>query len=386
MSVDFYWRIPTHGCASSLRDQVLNRGDWVELAEGNQTPGLFHGEPDGTSYLDHMAEIARAAEISGFVGGLVPSFPTTEDPWIIASALARATRAFRFMIAYQPGFLHPVRAARMSASLQRASNGRVVYNIITGGGGPDQLWWGDRFAHDDRYGRTTEFLDVLKGVWTADGPYTHHGRFYDVEAASLPPSLAGQALPPIYFSGSSDAALQSAARHADYYLSWLEPFEQLRAKFTQVKTRTAELGREIKCAIRVELVARPTEEEAWREVEAGFNKAATRSREAFGGNRGDSVGASRLAALRTENARDYRDLIIAPNVWGGFNQLRPGPALGLVGNYENVAARLDDLIALGADSFILAATPHLEEAYRIGEEVLPLLSKTGAVQNPRSFA
>jgi len=373
MSIDFYWRIPTHGCSSSIRHRNSNRGDWSPLAPGNQAPGLRNGAPDGTSYIDHMAEIARAAEISGFVGGLLPSFPMTDDPWIISSALARATKAFRFMIAFQPGFLNPVRAARMSASLQRATNGRVVYNIITGGGGPAQRWWGDTFAHDDRYGRTTEFLDVMKGVWK-QGPFTHKGRFYEVEEGALPPVLAGEDVPQIYFSGSSEAALRSAARHADYYLSWLEPLDQLRQKFAQVKARTAELGRGIRCAIRVEIVARPTEEEAWREIEIGFAESASRRSE-FGGSEGDSVGVRRLSGLGVAQAQHYRDLIVSPNIWGGFSLLRPGPALGIVGSYENVAARLDELIALGADAFILAATPHLEEAYRVGEEVLPLLGE-----------
>jgi alkanesulfonate monooxygenase len=372
MSIDFYWRIPTHGCSSSIRELSFNRGDWSPLAPGNQAPGWLDSGPDGTSYLDHMAEIARAAELSGFVGGLLPSFPMTDDPWSISSALARATKAFRFMIAFQPGFLDPVRAARMSASLQRATNGRVVYNIITGGGGPAQRWWGDTFEHDDRYGRTTEFLDVMKGVWK-QGPYSHKGRFYEVANGALPPALATEDIPEIYFSGSSEAALQSAARHADFYLSWLEPMEQLRAKFAQVKQRTAEIGRGIKCAIRVELVARPTEEEAWREVEIGFANVSDGIRQTYGRRGGDSVGAARLQALGAGQARDYRDLIVSPNIWGGFSLLRPGPALGIVGSYENVAARLDDLIALGADAFILAATPHLEEAYRVGEEVLPLL-------------
>jgi len=380
MSIDFYWRIPTHGCSSSIRERNSNRGDWSPLAPGNINPGWRDGGSDGTAYIDHMAEIARAAELSGFVGGLIPSFPVTEDPWVISGALARATKNFRFMIAYQPGFLNPVRAARMSASLQRATNGRVVYNIITGGGGPAQRWWGDTFNHDDRYGRTTEFLDVLKGVWK-QAPFTHKGRFYHVEEGSLPPALAAEDIPEIYFSGSSEAALRSAARHADYYLSWLEPLEQLRAKFAQVKERTAELGRQIKCAIRVEVIARPTEEEAWREVENGFGNVSDAVRAEWGGgSRGDSVGASRLAGLGAANARDYRDLIVSPNIWGGFSLLRPGPALGIVGSYENVAARLDDLISLGANSFILAATPHLEEAYRIGEEVLPLLGNPAVTQ------
>ena len=375
MSIDFYWRLPTHGCHGTIRHGVYDRGDWSPLGPGNIAPGLDRdGGDDGFRYIDHLGEIVRAAETSGFIGGLIPSFPNTDDPWVISPLLARETRSFRFMIAFQPGFLNPVQAARMSASLQRATGGRVVFNIITGGGGPAQLWWGDSFAHDDRYSRTTEFLDVFKGVWQEPG-FSYRGRFYQVEDGGLAPLLAAERIPEIWFSGSSDAALQSAARHADYYLSWLEPFDQLADKFARVKARTAALGAEQKCAVRVDLVARPTEEEAWRDIRIGFENVSEDTRRRWRGQSTDSVGASRQAALRPSDATRYDDLIVAPNLWGGFNLLRGGPALGIVGSYEQCAARLDELIARGADAFILAGTPHLEEAYRVGEEVLPLLGQ-----------
>lgn len=375
MPIDFYWRLPTHGCHGTLRHSAYDRGDWSPLGPYNVAPGLDrHGADDGYRYIDHLAEIARAAESVGFIGGLIPSFPNTDDPWVISPLLARATKAFRFMIAFQPGFLDPVHAARMSASLQRATGGRTVFNIITGGGGPSQLWWGDSFSHDDRYGRTTEFLDVFKGVWKGPG-FSYDGRFYQVADDGLSPLLAAEDLPEIWFSGSSDAALQSAARHANYYLSWLEPFDQLADKFARVKERTAALGGEQKCAVRVDLVARATEEEAWRDIRAGFENLSEERRQASRGGPTDSVGAARQQALKPSEAHRYDDLIVAPNLWGGFNLLRGGPALGIVGSYEQCAARLDELIARGADAFILAGTPHLEEAWRVGEEVLPLLGR-----------
>lgn len=375
MSIDFYWRLPTHGCHASVHRGSYDRGDWSPLVPGNQAPGLTAtGEDDGYRYIDHLAEIAKAAEISGFIGGLIPSFPNTDDPWVISPLLARETKSFRFMIAFQPGFLNPVQAARLSASLQRATGGRTVYNIITGGGGPSQLWWGDSFSHDDRYGRTTEFLDVLKGVWK-DQDFGYDGRFYKVEHGGLPPLLGREEIPDIWFSGSSDAALQSAAKHADYYLSWLEPFDQLADKFARVKERTAALGGEQKCAVRVDLVARATEEEAWRDIRIGFENVSDETRARWRGQPTDSVGAARQAALKPTEAKRYDDLIVAPNLWGGFNLLRGGPALGIVGSYEQCAAKLDELIARGTDAFILAGTPHLEEAYRVGEEVLPLLGR-----------
>lgn len=369
MAIDVFWRLPTHGEPSSLRGRSPYRQDLFPGYRGQTTEAV----PGGYSYIDYLTEIARAAEISGFQGGLIPSFPMTDEPWVISSFLARETKTFRFMIPFQPGFLNPVTAARMTASLHRATGGRALYNVITGGGGPSQLWWGDTFGHDDRYGRTTEFLDVVRGVWSGK-PFTYRGRFYEVTDAALADPLSNEAFPEIYFSGSSDAALASASKHADFYLTWLEPFAQLREKFRRVRERTATLGRSIRCAVRVDIVARPTEEEAWREVRRGFESADPSTVAAFlGAEGGDSVGAQRQRAGRPTTLTDYRQLVTDPNVWTGFNLLRGGQTQGIVGSYEQVAERLDELVALGADAFILASTPHLEEAYRVGEEVLPLV-------------
>ena len=373
MTIDVFWRIPTHGEPSSHRSRKPWRGDWFPGNDNLTKPGLSGGEDD-TSYIDYLAEIARAAEISGFQGGLIPSFPSTDEPWVISSFLARETKTFRFMIPFQPGFLNPVVAARQTASLQRATGGRALYNIITGGGGPQQLWWGDSVPHDDRYTRTTEFLDIIRGVWKG-GPFTYQGKFYQVEDAGLPDPLSEEDFPEIYFSGSSDAALASASKHADYYLSWLEPFDALRDKFNRVKERTDQLGRKIKTAVRVDILARPTEEEAWAEIRRGFENVSPEALARFQGTGepSESVGAARQRDFRPKTISSYKDLITAPNIFSGFSLLRGGQTQGIVGSYEQVAERLDDLVLLGADAFILASTPHLEEAYRVGEEVLPLV-------------
>jgi len=369
MTIDVFWRLPTHGEPDSHRSRIPYRDD---LFPGHD--GQAQGElPAGYSYIDYLAEIARAAEISGFQGGLIPSFPMTDEPWMISAFLARETKTFRFMIPFQPGFLNPVVAARMTASLHRATGGRALYNVITGGGGPAQLWWGDTVSHDDRYSRTTEFLDVVRGVWQGQ-PFTYRGKFYQVEGASLVDPLSKEPFPEIYFSGSSDAALASASKHADFYLTWLEPFAQIKEKFRRVRERTAALGRQIRCAVRVDIVARATEEEAWREVRRGFENVDPAALQRFlAADAGDSIGAQRQRAGRPTSLSDYRDLISDPNVWTGFSLLRGGQTQGIVGSYQQVAERLDQLVELGTDAFILASTPHLEEAYRVGEEVLPLV-------------
>ncbi|MEU2092926.1 LLM class flavin-dependent oxidoreductase [Nocardia beijingensis] len=374
MTIDIYWRIGMEGDHASLRTpRRYNRGHANGYGPGNIAPAIRGGALDGYGYIDHMAAVAKASESAGFLGGLLPSFPVTDDPWAVAAALAGETTTYRFMVAFQPGFLHPVQAARMSASLQRATGGRLVYNIISGGGGPAQLWWGDKVAHDDRYARTSEFLDVLRGVWDGE-PYDHEGRFFRTEGAALAPGIAGQPFPEVYFSGSSAAAVHAAGRHADYYLSWLEPFADLRAKFDGVRANAGSLGRTPKFAVRIDVMARHTEEAAWAEIEKGWafvdRGAAERAA------KGDSVGAARIQGWVPETITGYRDLEVQPNVWCGFSLIRGGPAFGLVGSYEQVAQRLDELIDLGVDAFILAGNPHLEEAYRVGEEVLPLLGRS----------
>jgi alkanesulfonate monooxygenase len=372
--IEIYWRVPMSSDSSNWRNKPKTRGAGVDgpAALGNIAPGVRNGESDGLSYVDFLVEAARSAERAGFTGALLPSFPMTEDPFIVSSAIARETTTFRFMVAFQPGFLNPVHAARISASLQRLTNGRLVYNIITGGGGPQQTWWGDTTAHDDRYARTTEFLDVLKGVWDG-GPFDYDGRFYQVRGGGLPDALAGQPRPDLYYSGSSDAAIASAIQHADYYLSWLEHPEHLAEKFAHVRERAATYGRRAQCAVRAHVIARPTEEEAWEEVRLGWeNLDADKIRRVRGeGGRGDSVGARRQAAYQPEDLTNWEDLVVAPNIWAGIGYLGDFPTVGIVGSYEQAAERLDDLVRIGADSFILSGLSHLEEAYRIGSEVLP---------------
>jgi alkanesulfonate monooxygenase len=374
MSADIYWRISMEGEPSALRHAAATRGGFAPHRPGNIAPRPDSG--DTHSPVDYMAEVVRASESSGFVGGLLPSFPETDDPWAAASELAAESETYRFMIAFQPGFLHPVQAARMSATLQLATGGRVVYNIISGGGGPQQLWWGDKVAHDDRYARTSEFLDVLKGIWNSPS-FDFDGRFFHVEGGHLPEELRDQPFPEIFFSGSSPAAIDAAGRHADYYLSWLEPFAPLTEKFAAVRRHADASGlKSPKFAVRVDVLARETEEEAWDEIRRGWSRREGRHVGETGDARkaGESVGWARSQQFGAGNtAGGYRELEIAPNVWGGFDQLRPGPAFGLVGDYHQVAERLDELMSLGVDAFILAGVPHLEEARRVGRQVLPLL-------------
>ncbi len=373
--LQFHWRIPIHGCKGDLAKAGYTRGTWGPLREGNLTPGLSSGKPDGIPYHDYMLEVARAAELAGFDGALIPSFPDSEDPWVIASSVARRTKTLRFMIAYQPMWFDPLYAARASASLQRLSGGRLLFNIITGGGGPDQLWWGDKIAHDDRYVRTTEFLDVFKGVWSGHR-FSYQGKFYKINEAELPYPLAGQVFPELYFVGSSDAALAAQGKHADYDLTHLEPRERLRIKFARVKELASKDGRDVKPAVRFNIIARKTREEAWgvvRRAWAALDWDALEKKQAER-KRGDAVGSFRTPPKRGQSVED----LIVEGLWSGFGALgSQGSPLGFVGSYEEAAECIDGFIEMGVRGFILSSTPALEEAFRVGEEVLPLVKGSG---------
>ncbi|QFY42704.1 LLM class flavin-dependent oxidoreductase [Candidatus Methylospira mobilis] len=367
----FHWRIPIHGCKGDLASPFYTRGTWGPLTEGKPAPTLTDGSGDRFPYHDYLLEVAKAAEISGFDGALIPSFPDSEDPWVIASSIARHTRSLRFMIAYQPCWFNPLYAAKAAASLQRLSGGRLLFNIITGGGGPPQLWWGDRIAHDDRYTRTTEFLDVLKGVWNG-GPFNYNGKFFQIEEAGLPEPLAGQVFPELYFVGSSNAALAAQGKHADYDLTHLEPRENLRNKFNRVKELASRDGRTVKPAVRFNIIARPTPEEAWEVVRRAWAQVDwdARERNQRSQRLGDGVGSWRTEVTRSTRVED----LVFEGLWAGFGTLgSQGSPLGFVGSYEQAAETIDGFIRMGVQGFILSSTPALEEAFHVGEEVLPLV-------------
>jgi alkanesulfonate monooxygenase len=370
MSTEFFWRLPLGSDGPQMALDKNNRGAAVHRP-GNIAPGrLPNGEPDGFTYIDYIAQVAKAAELAGFEGALLPTGP---EPWIVAAALARETRRIKFLIAFQATWTLPAYAAQQAATLQSLSHGRLEWNIITGGVPNAQRANGDFLSHDLRYKRTGEFLDIIKGLWDND-TFSFEGEVYRLENGALWPGARKERRPNVYFSGFSDAALTVAARHADVYLNWAEPVDKLKPHIGRVRELAAAQGRTVRFGVRVDLLARETEEAAWNEARRQFElidgKTAAILNRISGGS--DSVGAARQTAYH-QNKDRFDDLIVGPNLWAGFGKAKPGPAVGLVGSYQNVAERLLEFRDAGISTFILAGSPHLEEAMRVGQEVLPLV-------------
>ena len=329
--------------------------------------------------LDYLGQVARAADQLGFHGVLTPTGAFCEDAWMTCAALAPQTERLRFIVAFRPGFVLPTLAAQQAATLQRISGGRLILNIVTGGNPAEQAAYGDHCDHAARYRRTGEFLDVVRAVWDRNG-VNYDGEFYEITEGGLvhPPDPA----PPIFFGGASDAAENVAAKSADVFLCWGETPQALTERIERVRAKADAAGREIRFGLRIHVIARERAADAWAEADRllqGMSpKVIEASRERFA--RMDSVGQSRMAALHASFAAGASarasDLVVAPNLWAGIGLVRDGAGTALVGSFDEVAERLDEYRQVGFEHFILSGWPHLEEAYTVGEGLLPLLGAT----------
>jgi alkanesulfonate monooxygenase len=368
MSLHLHWYLPTNGDGRG----IVSSGRAGEGGLGDKA--AVDRAPD----IDYLAQIARSAEQLGFEAMLTPTGSWCEDAWIATAALSQVTTRLKFLVAFRPGFISPTLAAQQAQTFQRISGGRLYLNIVTGGDPAEQRAYGDFLDHDARYARTAECLEVLRLAWRGE-PFDYSGEHYRIERGGLSTPLVEP--PPIYFGGASPAAEAVAARHADVYLMWGEPPAAVADRVTRIRGLAARHGRVLRTGLRLHVIARESAEQAWAEADrllAGMSPdriAAAHARFA----RMDSVGQARMAAL---NAGNTTGLTIAPNLWAGVGLVREGAGTALVGSYAEVAARIDEYAALGVDEFVLSAWPHLEEAYRVGREVLPL-TRLGAAADPR---
>ena len=369
--LDIHWFLPTTGDARSVADF------FPDPAKRRAGSGARPAN------IDYLQQIAQASDRLGFAGVLTPTGVQCEDAWLTCAALAPATERLKFIVAFRPGFVLPTLAAQMAATLQRISGGRTLVNIVIGGDPVEQRLYGDFLSHDERYERADEFLAVLRGSWGSE-PFDFSGKHFQVERTRFqqplqPDGNGANATPLIYFGGASPAAEQVAAKHADVYLLWGEPPEWVAERVARMKALAEDCGRPMRFGIRLHVIARESTADAWSEAErllqAMPQEQIEIAQKRFA--RQESVGQQRMVALHNGKL-DMEALTVAPNLWAGIGLVRGGAGTALVGSYDDVADRIREYAALGLDTFILSGYPHLEEAYVVGEEVIPRLQATTA--------
>jgi alkanesulfonate monooxygenase len=364
MGVVLHWFLPTNGDSRS----DLSLGNAVGVAGSRVTRGGVERAPD----IGYIAQIARSAEQLGFTAALTPTSSWCEDGWVMTAGLSQVTDRFKFLVAFRPGLMSPTLAAHMAATYQRISGGRLLLNVVTGGDDAEQQRFGDHLGKEARYRRAGEFLHVVRELWSGD-PVTFIGEFIDVRSAQIIPAPRW---PEIYLGGSSDGAIDVAARYADVYLTWGEPPEAVAEKLDRLRERAKLAGRELRFGIRLHVITRDKPGEAWAQAQQlldGLDPAAIERAQSIQRASG-SEGQRRMTALhggRTDA------LEISPNLWAGVGLVRGGAGTALVGSHEQVAERIAEYHELGIDEFILSGYPHLEEAYRVGEGVMPVLRTRG---------
>lgn len=349
MSLDIFWFLPTSG-------------DTRYLGKSNS------GRP---VTIDYMQQIAVTADNLGYDGILIPTGSGCLDPWVVAGSVAPVTRKLKLLVALRTALTKPTAAARMAATLDQATKGRLLLNVVAGGDSTELAGDGIFLDHDARYEEASEFLSIWRRLLQGE-KVDFDGEHHKVEGAQLLFPAVQKPHPPLYFGGSSNAAHDLAAEQVDAYLTWGEPPAAVAGKIADVRARAASRGRKVRFGVRLHVIVRETSEEAWAEADKLISRldddtiAKVQARFATM----DSEGQRRMAALHG-GRRDK--LEVSPNLWAGVGLVRGGAGTALVGDPQTVATRLKEYADLGVDTFVLSGYPHLEEAWRFAELVFPLL-------------
>jgi alkanesulfonate monooxygenase len=324
MSIEYIWHLPT---ASDARygDAVSKRRAERGVSDGRPfTAGVSDPRGDRFNYLDYLRQIARAADLTGFDGIRIGNDPEGDESWIVAGHVARATRRVRLLTEFDASRGSAVYAAKNAASYQRYTGGRFAWQIGRGGTGEERRRQAD-FAEDaDISPRIEEFVTVARGV-LSQAPFSFKGRYFEVLDGGFRGPLSGQLAPPVYLSGDTEEAHQLSARIADVHVFDSVPVERIKADIDRLSALAQRHARVLRLGLRLDIIARETSAEAEQDARRRFEQSG----------------------LSTESS--------------------------LVGSYAEIIERLVEYAGAGVSSFILAGAPHLEEAYRIGEHVLPVL-------------
>ena len=329
----------------------------------------FLGVPDPrlASSFEHCRDIVLAAEAGGFDNILLPSgYGLGIDTLAFAGGMAPMLRRMRLLAAIRCGEMWPPQLARQLITLDQMLGGRLTINIISSD------IPGETLASGPRYRRTVELMHLLKALMSGQG-VDHGGEFYKLKID--PPrirTVSGKA-PLFYFGGVSEDAREAAAEGADVYLMWPDKMEAVKEILDDMRRRAAARGRTLRFGYRAHVVVRETEAAARSAADRLLSRLDAETGAAIRAKSLDSasVGVRRQAELR-ENAAD--DGYAEPNLWTGIGRARSGAGAAIVGDPDQVLAKLNAYRELGIEAFILSGYPHQAECDLFARHVLPNLN------------
>ncbi len=346
---------------------MMRFGYWLPVFGG----WLRNVEDEGMqASWEYVSRLARRSEEIGFDLTLIAELNLNDikgedapslDAWSTAAALAAVTERLELMVAVRPTFHSPALLAKQAANIDRISGGRLSLNVVSSWWATEARKYGVQFdQHDDRYARTSEWLDVVQGMWS-QSRFDYQGRYYQVEDAVLEPKPMRKPWPTLYAGGESPAAKELISRKCDAWLTHGDPPEVIARKVADLRERREQLGlTPMTFGAAGYVVVRPTEEEARREVERITD--VRQSAKGFA-NYQDWIQNTQL-----EQKVSLEDYSVSNR----------GLRSGLVGTPEQVAERILEFENAGLDLLLLQFSPQHEEMERFAEEVIPLVNGVGA--------
>ena len=330
----------------------------------------FLGIPDGSirSSFEHCGDLVKRADTLGYQNILLPSgWIVGQDALTFAAAMAPLTTQINQLVALRMGEVWPPMLARAIATIDHIAKGRLCINIISS----DMP--GMKESNEVRYARASEIIQILQGLWRNDGPFEWKGDFYNISLPTTEPAKPYQQNggPLLYFGGISPAAQDLCAKHCDVFLMWPETEDRIAETMRVMSEKAATYGRKIDFGFRAHVIVRETEAEARAAADLLISKLTAEKGAEIKARSQDSqsAGVKRQDELRAQST----DLYLEPHLWSGIGLARSGCASAIVGNPEQVLAKLNRYIDLGMRAFILSGYPHLEECDLFAKHVLPHL-------------
>jgi alkanesulfonate monooxygenase len=326
----------------------------------------FLGVPDPglQSSFEHCRDIALTAESGGFDNLLLPSgYGLGIDSIAFAAGLAPMLTRMRLLAAIRCGEMWPPQLARQLATLDQMLGGRLTVNIISSD------IPGETLASAPRYRRTIEVMKILAKLLDGES-VDHQGEFYRLTLDPPRVRTVSGRRPPFYFGGLSDDAREAAAEAADVYLMWPDRMEVVREIVSDLSARAAGRGRKLKFGYRVHVVVRESEAEARLAADRLLSRLDDAEGEKIRNRSLDSAsyGVRRQAELREAAGSEG---FVEASLWTGIGRARSGCGAAIVGDPDQVLAKLNAYRELGIDAFILSGYPHAREADLFARHVLP---------------
>ncbi|MCS5498638.1 LLM class flavin-dependent oxidoreductase [Cnuibacter physcomitrellae] len=328
-------------------------GGWLRNVDDEETPLTF----------EHIAEISRTADEVGFDVTLIPELNLNDikgldgptfDAWATTAAVAAVTSRIEIMTALRPSFHPPALTAKQAATIQAIANGRFTLNVVSAWWEEEARQYGVTFQeHDDRYAVSTEYVEVLRGLWS-ETPFSHAGSSFQLNETYLEPKPS--VLPLIYAGGESEAGRTAISSFADAYLTHGGTVEELRVKIDDMRRRREEAGREPfqHFGMAAYAIVRDTEEEAQAELDRITDVREGAAYESY----------------QQFVSRSHLDTAVSLRDYSVSNRgLRPE----LIGTPDQVAARIREFEAVGVDTLLLQFSPALSELERFARDVIPRL-------------